>query len=60
MTDWKQIARAVGIDAADNDLARTLEPLNRLEEEFRRIASRITPDSEPAVTVTSLIEDSAV
>lgn len=59
MTDWKQIARALGVDANDAELNKTLEPLARLEEEFRRITSRLLPDSEPAVTVTSLIEDSA-
>jgi hypothetical protein len=59
MTDWKQIARALDINASDAELNKTLEPLARLEQEFRRIASRLAPDSEPAVTVTSLIEDSA-
>lgn len=59
MTDWKQIARALSINATDEELENALAPLSGLEEQFSRISARLAPDAEAAVTITALLEDSA-
>jgi hypothetical protein len=48
MTDWKQIARATGIELSDEELARTVAPLESLEPVFRPLAAALEPDDEPA------------
>ncbi|HZT39550.1 MAG TPA: hypothetical protein VFA28_16775 [Bryobacteraceae bacterium] len=57
MTDWKQIALALGVHENEAELNKTLEPLARLEEQFRPLISRLAPGSEPALTATPLMED---
>jgi len=60
MTNWNQIARGLGLDATDDELSKMFAPLPRLEEQFKALtAKKLSPDSEPAVTFTSLLEGSA-
>ena len=47
MTDWKTLALARGIPAADID--RIMPPLEALETSFRPLAQSLTPAMEPAV-----------
>ena len=46
MTDWKALAVARGIPAADID--RIIVPLEALETVFRPLAQSLTPAMEPA------------
>lgn len=59
MTDWRQIVRALGIDVPPAELARTLAPLESLETAFTPLVSRLSPDDEPAVIFTALLERDA-
>ena len=60
MTNWNQIARGLGLDATDEELSKAFAPLPRLEEQFKALTAKgLSPDSEPAVTFTALLEDSA-
>ncbi len=47
MTDWKALALARGIPAAD--IERILTPLDALETSFRPLARSLKPAMEPAV-----------
>lgn len=49
MTDWKAAARAIGLPGTDEELARTLAPLDTLEPAFERLTATLTPDTEMAV-----------
>ncbi len=49
MTDWKSIARAHGLPMTGKELDRITEPLEALEESFRRLTVDISPDLEPAI-----------
>ena len=46
MTDWKALALARGIPAADID--RIVAPLTALETVFAPLAQTLTPANEPA------------
>lgn len=49
MTDWKAAARAAGFTGSDEELARTLAPLETLEPVFNRLAAALAPEDEMAV-----------
>ena len=47
MRNWKAIAQAHGLPLSADDLDRVTRPLEALEEIFRPLADRLTPDLEP-------------
>lgn len=49
MTDWKTLARAAGLDLPDDELTRTLAPLESLEQAFLPLAAQATSDLDLAV-----------
>lgn len=49
MTDWKCMARALGFELSDEDLTRTVAPLENLEPVLARMSDRVKPESDPAV-----------
>ncbi len=49
MNDWKTMARAIGIDAPEEQLDRTVGPLTGLETVFRQAVAALEPGVEPAV-----------
>ncbi len=51
MKDWKALAAAAGIPAADID--RSVAPLEALEKSFRPLAESLTPEIEPAFEFTA-------
>jgi hypothetical protein len=53
MKDWALIAKAAGLDIPAKDLSRNSQPLNGLDEAFRRLAAGLTPDMEPAAIFTA-------
>jgi hypothetical protein len=51
MKDWNSIARASGLGIPDEEIARITVPLVALEETFRPLVQRLTPDIEPYVAI---------
>lgn len=51
MRDWKAIAKATMPGVPPEELDRLLPPLAALEETFRPLAQRLTPDVEPATAL---------
>lgn len=52
--DWKAMAKARGIETPDLDLI--LQRQAALEEIFRPLARKLTPDQEPAVAFRADVE----
>jgi hypothetical protein len=50
MKDWTSIAKAAGLDIPAKDVSRISQPLDALEEVFRPLAGRLTPEMEPALS----------
>ena len=48
MRDWSLIAKVVAPDIPPQHVARSIAPLNGLDEVFRPLAARLTPEMEPA------------
>ena len=51
MRNWKAIAQAHGLPLSAGDLDRVTKPLEALEETFRPLADRLTPDLEPDLSL---------
>jgi hypothetical protein len=49
MKDWSAIARAHGFDIPPTELARAASTLEMLEQAFRPLTKRLTPEMEPAL-----------
>ena len=49
MKDWKRIAEASGLPLTARELDRIAPPLAALEEAFRPLIQKLTPDLEPDV-----------
>ena len=47
MKNWAALAQAHGLPLSGAELDRVTQPLTALEEKFRALADRLTPDSEP-------------
>jgi hypothetical protein len=45
--NWKDIARAHGLDLPAHDLERITRPLDALEQAFRPLVSTLSPGDEP-------------
>lgn len=52
MTDWKLIAHARGLDVPEEAVRNIAPSLDALEQAFRPLVKRLTPDNEPAVTLS--------
>jgi hypothetical protein len=50
MRDWKAIAKASGCIVTGSELARITDPLETLEETFRRLSQDLSPDLEPSIS----------
>ena len=46
--DWKALAKARGIEIPETELELIRPRLDALEQAFRPLAQRLTPDQEPA------------
>ena len=57
MTDWKSIARALELNIPEQDMDRTLAPLESLEPLFRRVAATVADGQELAVTFDPAPDD---
>lgn len=49
MTDWKAMARAAGLPLSDEEMARTLAPLELLDPLLVRLAERTAAETDPAM-----------
>jgi hypothetical protein len=59
MTDWKAMARALGLPVPEADLATRTAALAALEPGFQRLAATLTPDVEMAPIFDPAAEDDA-
>ena len=48
MKNWTSIAKGAAPDIPAQELGRVTEPLNVLDETFRPLVRKLTPDVEPA------------
>lgn len=53
MTNWKQVAAAMGVDVTDE---KTLAPLQGLETSFRPLTGQLSVEDEPASLFTRTME----
>ncbi len=58
-TDWKLIAKAVGLELSEDELSRTVAPLESLEPAFQQARAGISPDTDLAVVFHPAPERSA-
>lgn len=54
MSDWKQLARARGLDLTDDDIGRIAGSLDALEASWRSLLDKLPYDAEPAVIMQCL------
>ena len=55
--DWKNIAKAHGLNLSAQELDRIVVPLAALEERFRPLINDLTPDLEPDTELRLSAED---
>ncbi len=57
MTDWNLLARALGLDIPEQEVARAAVSLGALEDAVRPLTANLTVEIEPAVVFSCPGED---
>lgn len=52
MTDWKALAAARGLDIPAEAVTNIAPALSALEDSFRPLLARLSPEIEPAITLS--------
>lgn len=52
MTDWMALAKARGLDIPEESVKNIAGSLSALEQQFERLKAKLTPDVEPAITLS--------
>jgi len=56
MTDWNALAKARGLDIPDDSVKNIAPSMTALDEAFRPLLGKLSPDVEPAI----ILSESAV